>query len=365
MAGVFGKRYTKEELLKKSGSIAQLCGIKLSELQGGRSTGVRLAHFWTGSGLEFDVNVSRGIGLGAFRYRGIPFGWISPAGDVAPWYYEPQGDGLDRSYTGGLMHNAGLRQVGAPCEDDGEQLGLHGRISNLPADEVHIDSHWEDDEYIMSLYGTVTEARALGEHLVLKRKITTQLGSREVLLEDRIENEGLTASPFQYLYHTNFGFPLIDQGTRLVIPSQSVTDAADGRHVPESEYSVCKGAGSNQPDSIYFHHTAEKNGKSGYAVVNESLKLGLQVMYSKKNLPELIHWSCMEYGRNVMEVGPSNCKCFGRKAERIAGSLQYLEPGEIRNFQISFKVLDGRDEIRYAETLIHNIKSETERKSNG
>ena len=319
------------------------------ELQGGRSKGVEIARFWTGSGLEFDVNLSRGMGIGAFRYKGMPLGWISPTGDVNPGYYEPRGGGMDRSYAGGLMHNSGLRQVGAPCEDEGEELGLHGRIANLPSDNVCADGYWEGEDYIISLSGKVKEVSALGENLILRRKVTTKLGSCEVLLEDSVENAGPNPSPHMILYHTNFGFPLIDGGTRLVIPSKKVVSAADGKAVEESVYGVYKEPDANAGAQIYFHETVSIDGWSGYVVANDSLTLGIRVRYEKKNLSELINWVDLETGHYVVEVGPSNCKCFGRKSEKEAGTLQFLAPGEIREYKVSFKVLEGSDKLREAE----------------
>ena len=349
MANLFRKNYTKLELMQKVGDISQICGVKVIELKGGRSEGVQIARFWTGSGLEFDVNISRGMGIGAFRYKGISFAWMSATGDVAPWYYESRNGGLDRSYAGGLMHNSGLRQVGAPCEDEGEELGLHGRISNLPADHVCADGYWDKDDYIVFVYGKVREASALGENLVLSRKISTRLGSSEISIEDTVENAGPISSPHMILYHTNFGFPLIDKGTRLVIPSKRVIDFTDGKIVPESAYSIYKEASLDAGSQIYFHDTIAIDGWSGYVIANDKLGIGLQVSYEKKNLPELINWVNLGVKRNVVEVGPSNCKCFGRKQEREAGTLHYLEAGEIRDYKIQFKVLDGLKEVEKAE----------------
>lgn len=356
MTKLFGKDYTKSELLKKVGDISQLCGVKMIELKDGRSSGVQIGRFWTGSGLEFDVNISRGMGIGAFRYNGIPFAWMSATGDVAPYYYEPRGGGLDRSYAGGLMHNSGLRQVGAPCEDEGEELGLHGRISNLPAECVHADGCWEGEDYFLFISGKVREVSALGENLILTRKVTAKLGSSEISIEDTVENAGPTSSPHMILYHTNFGFPLIDKGTRLVIPSKTVTNASDGSIVPEAVYSVFKEASFDAGSQIYFHDTISIDGWSGYVIANDNLGFGLQVTYEKKNLPNLIHWIDLETGRNVVEVGPSNCKCFGRKREREEGTLQYLEPGEVRDYKMKFRVLSGLEEIEKAAVCIHKEK---------
>jgi len=350
MASLFGKEYTKRQLLDKVGDISQLCGVEMVELKGGRSEGVKIARIWTGSGLDFDVNISRGMGIGACRHKGMALSWMSATGNVAPCYYEPSANGLDRSYSGGLMHNAGLRQVGAPCSDAGEDLGLHGRIANLPADQVHWDASWEHDEYILRVSGKVREVSALGENIVLTRKIETRMGSNEILLEDTVENEAPATSPLMILYHTNFGFPLIDQGTRLVIPSRSVVDAFNGSSVEPSRYGVCATPMPTAGSQIYFHDTREKEGMSGYLLVNDNLQLGLEVRYEKENLPELIQWVDLESGRYVLEVGPSNCKCFGRKAEREAGTLQFLEPGQRKKYLLRFHVVEGREALRKAES---------------
>jgi hypothetical protein len=352
MPYLYGKTYTKEELLKKTGSLSQICGVRIAELAGGRGAGVQLAEFWTGGGLAFDVNLSRGMGIGAFYYKGVPFGWSSGTGDVAPWYYEPRAGGMDRSYAGGLMHNGGLRQVGAPCEDAGEELGLHGRISNLPADCVYTDGCWEEGAYTVFVQGKVSEASALGEHLILKRRISARLGSRELRIDDRIENAGPRAEPLMFLYHTNFGFPLIDRGTRLIIPSEAVTDAASGAPVPESKYGIFEEAHEGAGAAIYFHNVAASEGWSEYAILNDALGLGMRVSYERKNLPELIQWNCFERGRNVVEVGPANCKCFGRKEEREAGTLQFIEAWEEKEYHIALRVLEGAEEFADAERAL-------------
>jgi hypothetical protein len=63
----------------------------------------------------------------------VPLAWVSPTGVVAPHFRELQGEGWLRSFGGGLLVTCGLQNVGEPSERGGEELGLHGRISNTPA----------------------------------------------------------------------------------------------------------------------------------------------------------------------------------------------------------------------------------------
>ena len=60
----------------------------------------------------------------------------------------------------------------------------------------------------------------------MARKILTRLGADGLTVEDTVENEGHTSSPFMMLYHFNFGFPLLSGETELFSPTRSVVTVA-------------------------------------------------------------------------------------------------------------------------------------------
>src|SRR5258705_13654089 len=83
-----------------------------------------------------------------------------------------------RSFFGGLLTTCGLTQVGQPCVDGDEQLGLHGRIGNTPAEDVWAHAEWQGEDYGLSAGGTMRETRVYGEDLPLSRRIRVRLGER-------------------------------------------------------------------------------------------------------------------------------------------------------------------------------------------
>src|SRR6185312_8992267 len=103
---------------------------------------------------------------------------------------EPHESGWLWSFFGGLLTTCGLTQVGSPNEDEGEALGLHGRIANVPAEEVRWGSAWEGDELTFWIAGTMREARLFGPDMRLHRRISTRLGSRTLRIENTVENAG-------------------------------------------------------------------------------------------------------------------------------------------------------------------------------
>ena len=57
----------------------------------------------------------------------------------------------------------------------------------------------------------------LGENLSLRRRIELRAGRPEIIITDRISNDGFVATPHMLLYHINVGWPLLDEWEKDVI----------------------------------------------------------------------------------------------------------------------------------------------------
>ena len=138
MVTLYNRELSKAELLRHVGHMDQLAGIRLVEAGDGKARGSRMLDVWTGTGLRLQVNADRALDISSCDYKGMPLSWRSPAGNVHPAYYEPQGIGWLRSFPGGLLTTCGLDQFGLPSQDGSTDLGLHGRISNTPASQCEL-----------------------------------------------------------------------------------------------------------------------------------------------------------------------------------------------------------------------------------
>ena len=108
-AGLFGEEYTKRELLDWVGNISKLSGVEMAELTRGKKRGREDRPDMNRKRTGFRREHKQGDGdrcLSLFRDGSFM--------DVAPCNYELFANGLDRNSASGLMHNAGLRQVGTP-----------------------------------------------------------------------------------------------------------------------------------------------------------------------------------------------------------------------------------------------------------
>ena len=160
--------------------------------------------------------LDRGMDIAHAEFRGLPVSWDSKNGAAGPGYFERPGQGWLRTFGGGLLTTCGLTQVGPPNIDAGEELGLHGRISHLPAERYELEEGWEGDDYVLRVRGRVRESVIYGENLLLKREIACRMGGTTITVNDVIENQGYRETPFMLLYHLNFGFPVVSEHTRLV-----------------------------------------------------------------------------------------------------------------------------------------------------
>ena len=341
MPKLFGKTVTKLQILSTTGDISQVCGLSRYLIAEGPGKGVEGVEIRTGSGLDFKALLDRGMDITQATFRGVPLAWRSPSGECHPSRFDDKGLGWLRTFPGGLVATCGLIQTGAPSRDRGEDLGLHGRYTSLPASNVSQSAGWEESDYVMRLSGEMREAVLFGENLVLHREISAKLGEPGFVLSDRVTNEGPRTTPLMILYHCNFGFPLLDQETILKTPHTHIEprdeEAADGLE------EACRfdRSRSGYREKVYFHHL--KPDRLGYVTIrltNPNLLGGLtlSMRYRLDQLPYFTQWKMLGKREYVCGLEPGNALVLGRAGERKAGRLDSLKPGESRSFEIAFSL---------------------------
>lgn len=359
MVKLYGRSYSKAELLERVGSMSQVGGIRRYTLADGSEKGVEAAHFRTGTGFNFEVLLSRGMDIALGDYRGVPLSWTSSTGTVAPEYFEPEGLGWFRSFHGGLLVTCGLTYLGAPSVDQGKSLGLHGRVSNIPAKSVWVDAEWQGDDYVMWAEGKVQETAVFGENVLLKRRIWTKLGEDRLFIHDVVENLGFEPVEHMCLYHVNIGFPIVGEGAQLLSPSVSVTPRDRESGEGKEEYAKFSEPIKGYHEKVYYHEmNADKDGSVYAALVNRTLGegFGIYVKYKKEELPRFVEWKMMGQGTYVVGMEPSNCFVDGRARERDRGTLTYLAPGERKEYNLETGVLSTKVSIEDIEARIRGCR---------
>ena len=346
----------KKELLKKLGSMQQVAYIRPAVYEEGRSRGLPVLDVRNGP-MCFQILAGKGMDMGQFSYKGINMNFLSKPGLQGRNHYDTNGEEALRSIMGGFFFTAGLENICAPYSTDGKDYPMHGRIRTTPAEHISSDCFWENGEYVMTVSGELREAELFGENMVLRRRYKTVFGSDTVTLTDEIENQSFRREPLMILYHINMGYPFLDEGTRLYIPTKRVIprDAASEGH--ENAYDVMDAPKDNEPEYVFIHEPVPgPDGNVVLAVVNESLQLGLRLEYSAKYLPFFMEWKSTASGDYVIGLEPSNSSVYGRKYHEENHSVHMLDPFETETNVLKFTVLDGMARIQDTIREIKGLK---------
>ena len=117
MPKLFGRSWTRSELMKHVGDIDQIGGARRVTLAEGNEAGCDAVLFRTGTGLTFTCLAGRGLDISSAEFCGRSLCWRSQTGDTAAPYFEPDGLGWLRNFYGGLMTTCGMSYAGAPHAD--------------------------------------------------------------------------------------------------------------------------------------------------------------------------------------------------------------------------------------------------------
>ena len=325
----------------------QLGGIETAVLDNGPGRGCRIAWVNTGSPLRYKIVIDRGLDILDAFWGEHALAWLSRASTAAP--HPAAGVGLEwlRSFNGGLMTTCGLSHVGPPETDDAGTRGLHGNASNTPAELTRIEQpDPERGQTTMALSGTVRETPIFGPQLVLQRTIRSELGQPELCVEDSITNCGNEPAPHMLLYHCNLGYPLVDEGAKLVWKGATRSRGLVGDDrifAGGHDYRTCPApmaehAGSGEACGFIVPE-ADDDGLARASVFNPALHLSLEIAFDPTRLPCLTNWQHWGVGEYVTGLEPGTHHPVGQNTARRDGTLIMLEPGETRDYKLSIRVV--------------------------
>lgn len=311
------------------GQDSQLYGVEQHILCGGKGDGMRLLEVNNGRGIMFTVSLDRCGDISRMYFNGKNLGYFSPCGYVSPKYYDGQGAGFLKSFTAGFFTTCGLTAVGSPCLDDGEQLPLHGSISNTPAESV---GYWVDDSIHIKL--TVRDSIVFGRKLVLTREYLCPLDKDEVIIKDTVENIDFKETPYMILYHFNMGYPLLTENSKVTINSKGVTPRNEIAEKGLKDALVMEKPQADYVEQCFYYDMIDGMAE----IYSPEIKTSVSINYDVKEMPFFTQWKMMGKGEYVLGLEPGNCTPDGRDVMRKNGTLKCLQPGEKATQTITIKL---------------------------
>ena len=317
----------------------QLYEVKPYTLSEGRSNGVRCIDVELGE-LKYTIVVDRGLDIAGAKYNGKQYAFISKNGIVSPMYYNPDAFGWLEGFGGGLLVTCGLSNVGEPCEHNGKKHGLHGRISNIPAEEVDIRQEKQSGEIVITISGMVRETILMGCDYELHRSITSKVGGNSIIVKDRIINCSDTEQPLMLLYHLNLGYPLMSPETKIDIKNtKEIKPFGDVARMALPKWNEFYSPRAGMYEEV-FVHVLNKGAKGEFSLTNKESSMKLDVRFSADSLPNVGLWKSLRPDEYAVGVEPCNNNICGVDWESKHGNLRMLKPGEEEHTQIGFVFSD-------------------------
>lgn len=323
------------------GNPLQIRGAERYILEGGKGDGMHFLNVRNGLGLEVWISLDRAGDVSRVTYKGDNMNYFSPCGYVSPKYYDHVGKGFLKSFTGGFFTTCGLTTIGSPCNDQGEELPLHGTISNIPAEFASIQEN--ENELIVKL--TVRDGVIFGRKLVMKRTYKFSYTENSFEVSDIVTNEGDVSSPYSILYHCNFGYPLICEDAILKVPNNNVYAVTQNAIDNISTALVMEKPQTAYEERCYFFDLKEKDSFAKAGIYNKKISKGVVLSYDKKALPHFTEWKMMGKTDYVIGLEPSNCPLEARNERRKKGTLDFLEPDQSNTTGVKFTFIDKETEF--------------------
>lgn len=334
---------------------AQVGGIDSYEIAEGGGRGMRALCVNTGGGLRYRILVDRGLDIDQAFHNQHSLVLLPHKGLTRPSRAYDRGLDWLKSFPIGLLTSCGPTHMGAPANDEGEELGLHGPHSNTPAELLSIcQPDPRGGELTMSVTGVVRYGALYGPSIELRRTIASELGANWIDVTDEFFNAGNATVPHAWLLHINFGYPLIDEGTEICVNASKLepqdTPASRARFKDGVKYRLCPAPldaskGPNSAVAYFYPRPTDRAGGTSVGVVNRKLGLGVAIRYNTKQFPRCGNWQHFDPFEYVTALEPMNGTVEGRDKDRARGLMDTIAPGATKMYRYRIEVVTGKAEL--------------------
>ncbi|MGY0197433.1 aldose 1-epimerase family protein [Leptothrix sp. BB-4] len=333
------------------------CAVKRFQLSEGRREGIEVIEVDNGT-LRVWLLPQRGLGIWKVWRSAQEFGWRSPvSGPVHPMHVpiqDPSGLGWLEGFDE-LMCRCGLMSNGPPVfgPDGRVQFSLHGRIANLPAEDLQI----RHDELTgrVDITAVVHETRFLQFNLKLTSTLSMLPGEASFSIHDVVSNLAPAATHCQLMYHHNVGLPVLGEGAEVVAPVAELAprDARAAEGV--ATWSRVGAPQHGYAEQVFYTtlHAAE-DGSTQVLLKSADGETGAGIRFNVRQLPCFVVWKneAATSDGYVVGIEPSTNFPNPRPFEVEQGRAVSLASGASTTFDLRFDFLRGDGELRSAEAAI-------------
>lgn len=293
---------------------AQVASLRRYTLTEGREKGLDVIDCDNGK-IRFLLNVNKACDMMQLYYKGQNMTFVSKNG------FTQRETPFAKRFEGGMLYTCGLDSVG-------ERAGFeeHGTVHNIPAQIIRAECNEEQ----IVVEAILRDTEICGKNLVLRRKITTAIGSDTVSVTDQLSNESYRDEEYCLLYHVNIGYPMLDEGGKIVADSQTCLPRTPWANENISTAYQVTAPVPNMEETCYYLDPQSAT----VFLTNSKTGRKFTVSYSKDTLPDFLLWKNMASGDYALGLEP----CTTKLDDLFAYST--IKAGETIVFSLIFTITE-------------------------
>lgn len=290
----------------------QVASVQRYTMTEGREKGLDIIDCDNGK-IRFLLNVNKACDIMQLLHNGQNMSFISKNG-----FMQREVPFLNR-FEGGMLYTCGIDSVGGR-----EGYEEHGTIHITPAQILRA----ECSEGGIVVEAIIRDTEIGGKNLSIKRRITAAIGGDSVTVEDTLINEGFRDESYCLLYHVNIGYPMLDEGAKIVA---DVTKCEPRTTWAEENMDTAYDISAptpNMEETCYFLTLKTPEA----SLINEKIGKKFTVSYSGETLPHFVEWKSMASGDYAVGLEP----CTTELDDRFAYSV--IRAGEAVGFSVKLTI---------------------------
>jgi hypothetical protein len=196
----------------------------------------------------------------------------------------------------------------------------------------------------MSITMTVRDTRMFGPNVELTRTIRCILGENVIHIDDHVINRADEPCSHAMLYHVNLGYPLLDEGSRLILGgrltqrlglAQTLTTNAQLKAWKTAPPPLREHRGFGESILVVEPDPHDDDPQRRIGLINAERGIGLGIDYRRDQLPHLggmLH--CGPRGSYMAALEPFYGSILGKDRDDHPDATGRLEPGESRMYNL-------------------------------
>lgn len=291
--------------------------------------------------MSFSVELSRGMDISNFFYKGVKISYDSPSGVCAPESFIYGKTNFNEHMFYGLLTTCGLENIGPESFDiNGKYYSRHGSQNYERATDITVENLIHEKK--IKIKGTISSKRYHMHSFIVNRTITIDFDNDAIEINDYIKNIG-ELQQICLMYHVNFGSPFLSPESIIKLPKVNIVprDEVSKKGLKNLKF-ISNPKEEALPQLFYLKY--DQDCCKYASLVNPSYGIEAKLEFFGMNKMDI--WKSFKNKLYVLSFEPCNSYPYGKQKQIDKNEAVYLKTNEANEYgiKISFRRYKSEEE---------------------